>query len=280
MDFLDISETDLEAIPGSALREHQRLSVIHLPSTVTSIGNSAFNNCPQLTVVDGCENVKEIGSDAFISCYKLSVFPFGDAIQTIESEAFYSCSSLPATLVMPASLTTLGWSNVFNESSVASFDLSQCTLTGSFAYNTFGKCTSLLLPEKGGYSLSCSALKDANIKELRLPSAVNSLDCDDALPTILERLYVSRTEPIGVANNAFNILDFENCTLYVPIGSKDAYSKANGWSRFTIEEQGIKVNISGLGSLTQGNIVYKNGDALFANQIILITTSSHSAVIN
>ena len=266
LEDFDVSETDLTTIPEDALQEHQKLKVIHLPSTVTGIGNSAFYNCPLLTTVDGCENVKEIGSSAFHSCNKLSNFPFGNAIQTIDSYAFYSCSSLPATLVMPASLSTLGWSSAFNESSVASFDLSLCTLTGSFADNTFGKCTSLLLPENGGYSLSCSALKDANIKELRLPSAVNSLDCGNALPTILERLYVSRTEPIWVDNNAFKNLDFDNCTLYVPVGSKDAYSKANGWSRFTIEEQGIKVNISGLGSLTQGNIVYKNGDALFANQ--------------
>ena len=267
LEEFDISETDLTAIPEEALHGHQKLTFIHLPSTVTNIGNSAFYNCPQLTTVDGCENVKEIGSSAFNSCKKMSNFPFGNAIQIIESSAFYSCSSLPATLVMPASLATLGWSSVFNESSITSFDLSQCTLSGSFSNNTFGKCTSLLLPEKGDYSLSCSALKDANVKELRLPSAVNYLGCDNTLPTMLERLYVSRTEPIGADNNAFKNIDFSNCTLYVPVGSKNDYEEATGWLNFTnVVEQGIKVSISGLGSLMQGNITYKNGDICFANQ--------------
>ena len=267
LEEFDISETDLKTIPDQALQYHQKLAIIHLPSTVTSIGNSAFNDCPQLTTVDGCENVEKIGSSAFNGCDKLSVFPFGNAIQEIESDAFYNCSSLPATLVMPASLTSLGWSGVFNGSSIRSFDLSQCTLTGAFAYNTFGKCTSLLLPEKGDYNLDWEALKDAELKELRLPAALSNIYGNDVFPTTLERLYVNRTEPINVSSNAFNKVDIDNCTLYVPVGSKEAYEEATGWSKFTnVQEQGFKVLITGFGSVQLGGITYKNGDVFFANQ--------------
>ncbi len=267
LEGLDLSETDLKAIPEEAFQDHQKLAIIHLPSTVTTIGNSAFSYCPQLTTVDGCENVKEIGLYAFNGCNKLSVFPFGNEIQKIEYYAFVNCSSLPATLVMPASLTSLS-STVFNGSSITSFDLSQCTMTNGLSGNTFGQCTSLLLPERGDYNLSCSALKDAQLTELRLPSAVNSLDCDDVLPTMLERLYVSRTEPINVSSsNALKNIDFEKCTLYVPVGSKEAYEEATGWSDFTdIQEQGIKVLITGFGSVQLGGITYKNGDVFFVNQ--------------
>ncbi|MBR4731026.1 MAG: leucine-rich repeat protein [Prevotella sp.] len=266
LEEFDISKTDLKAIPEEALQNHQKLTIMHLPTTVTSIGNWAFTNCPQLTTVDGCENVKGIGCYAFESCQKLSVFPFGNAIQSIEYNAFYYCSSLPATLVFSASLNSLG-SNVFYGSSVTSFDLSQCTYTGSIDNNVFGECTSLVLPEKGDYSLSCNALKDAPLTELRLPSVVNGLSCENVLPATLERLYVSRTEPIWVDNNAFRYVDFDNCTLYVPVGSKEVYSEASGWSNFVnVQEQGIKVNISGFGSVVQGNISYSNGDVFFANQ--------------
>ena len=266
LEELDISGTDLKTIPDDALSNNPTIAVIHLPSTVTTIGNSAFYYCQQLTTVDGCENVKEIGSSAFGYCPKLSVFPFGDAIQKIDSDAFMSCSSLPETLVLPASFTTLGWTNVFNESSVRSFDLSLCTLTGEFAYNAFGKCTSLVLPEKGDYRLGYQALKDAELTELRLPAAISYVYGEDVLPTILERLYVGRSTPIQADNNSFsNIAD--NCTLYIPVGSKDAYEEAKGWSNFyTIVEQGIKVNITGYGSVILGTVAYSNGAVFFANQ--------------
>ena len=266
LEEFDVSETDLKTIPNEALQNHQKLATIHLPSTVTSIDNWAFAYCPQLTTIDGCENVQGIGCYAFESCQKLSVFPFGNAIQSIDYNAFYNCSSLPATLVLSASLTSLG-SNVFYGSSVTSFDLSQCTMTNGISSNPFGQCTSLLLPENGDYSLSCYALNESHLTELRLPAAVNSLSCEYTLPTTLERLYVSRTEPIGVDNNALKNFDYDNCTLYVPVGSKEAYEAATGWSNFTnVQEQGIKVNISGLGTVQQGSITYSNGSVIFTNQ--------------
>ena len=267
LEGLDISETDLKAIPESAFQSHQRLTIVHLPATVTSIGSQAFGYCRQLTMVNGCEHVKEIANDAFSNCNQLTQFPFGDEIKSIGWNAFDNCSSLPEALVMPASLNTLNGS-VFDGSSVRKFDLSQCTLTGPIDDNTFGECTSLLLPENGDYYLSCNALKDAQLTELRLPAAVTGLNCENALPSTLESLYVSRTEPISwLANNAFNNIDFEKCTLYVPFGSKDDYEAATGWSSFTnIQELGIKVLITGLGSVQQGSISYKNGDFFFANQ--------------
>ena len=254
MEDFDISETDVKSVPEDIFRDNQKLTAIHLPSTVTTIGNSAFHNCQQLVVVEGCENIKEIGSDAFNSCQKLANFPFGNKIKSIESGAFYNCNSLPEILVMPASLTSLGWNGVFNESSIRSFDLSQCTLSNSFAYNTFGKCTSLLLPEKGDYQLNERALEEAQLKELRLPAAVSGIGGENVLPTMLERLYVSRTTPLEVNNRTFNNIDADNCTLYVPIGSVEAYAEALYWSEFTkVKEYGMQVTVGEQGKVRAGS---------------------------
>ena len=267
LEGFDISETDVQSIPEQIFYEHQKITTVHLPSSVTTIGNDAFRNCPQLTTVEGCENIQEIGSSAFNSCQKLANFPFGDKIKSIQSYAFCNCTSLPETLVMPASLTTLGWNDVFNYSSIRTFDLSQCTLNSSIASNAFGECTSLTLPEKGEYYLSCSALSNARLTELRLPAAVRGLDCDNVLPSTLKHLYVSRTEPISVSNNAFNNVDFDNCTLYVPKGSADAYAEAPYWSDFTkVKELGFKITISGYGTVQNGNITYSNGDVYMPTQ--------------
>ena len=267
LEGFDISETDVQSIPEQIFQEHQKITTVHLPSSVTTIGNSTFSNCPHLTTVEGCENIMNIGDAAFNSCQKLANFPFGDKIKSIESSAFYNCTSLPETLVMPASLTTLGWNEVFNYSSIRTFDLSQCTLNSSIANNVFGECTSLVLPAKGDYVLSCNALKDAQLTKLRLPAAVNYLECENVLPSTLKHLYVSRTEPISVSNNAFNNIDFDNITLYVPKGATDAYAEAMGWTLFeNVKELGIKFAITGFGTVQQGNVTYANGDVYMQNE--------------
>ena len=253
LEVFDISETDVKTIPESAFQNHQTLTTVHLPSTIVSISNNAFWDCPQLTTVDGCENVKEIGSGAFGYCRQLLNFPFGNAIRSIESSAFTNCTSLPETLVMPASLNTLGWSDVFNGSSIQSFDLSQCTMNGNFAYNAFGKCTSLQLPEKGDYQMYNNALKEAELTELRLPAAISHMGGDNVLPTTLERLYVSRSEPFSVDNNTFKNIDTDQCTLYVPIGATEAYANAEYWSDFTkVKEYGMQVTIGEQGKVRSG----------------------------
>ena len=198
----------------------------------------------------------------------MTSFPFGDKIKNIESDAFSYCTSLPETLVMPASLTKLGWSSVFSNSSIRKFDLSQCTLNNDLGYNIFGNCTSLLLPEKGNYCLGNQALRDAKLTELRLPASVSNMYGDDVLPTILERLYVSRSAPIGISDNiVFRNIDFDNCTLYVPIGSVDAYADVPYWSDFTkVKELGFKITISGYGTVQNGNITYSNGDVYMPTQ--------------
>ena len=272
LEMFDISETDVTTIPESAFNRKQKLNTVHLSTTVTSISSSTFYDCPQLAIVDGCDNVQEIGGSAFYNCPLLSVFPFGKKIKKIESSAFCGCTSLPETLIMPASLNELGWSNVFSGSSIRNFDLSQCKLSGSFAYNAFGQCTSLLLPEKDEYSLQEQALLDAQLTALRLPVAVSSLWGGNVLPSMLQQLYVSRTEPVGVYTNTFDNIDFDNCTLYVPAGAADTYSETNTWMMFTnIREYGFKVRVNGYGSLQEGNNTYGNGDIIFATSGRTIT---------
>lgn len=251
IEVFDISETNVKSVPESAFRDHQYLTTVHLPSTVVTINSWAFYNCQQLTTVNGCDNVEEIGERAFSDCSKLANFPFGSKLRSLSSAVFNNCTSLPKALVMPASLTSLGWDNVFNGSSVRTFDLSQCTLSCDLAYNTFGECTSLQLPERGDYRLGYSSMSNAKFKELRLPAALSYIYGEDVLPETLERLYVTRSKPIEVADNiSFRKIDFDKCALYVPIGSMEAYSETPRWAEFSkVLEYGLKVTVGEQGKL-------------------------------
>ena len=65
-----------------------------IPSTVTSIGNLAFQGCSGLTSIDIPNSVTKIESEAFKGCISLSSVTIGSGVTSIGNEAFRSCSSL------------------------------------------------------------------------------------------------------------------------------------------------------------------------------------------
>lgn len=72
---------------------YSNIEKINFASSVTKIGNGAFQSCPYLNDVtfNGC-NLKTIGDSAFYNCYELKTFdlPYNAPLTTIGSRAFYS----------------------------------------------------------------------------------------------------------------------------------------------------------------------------------------------
>ena len=133
---------ELAGISRSCFSGCVSLKEVVIPEVTEVIGDYAFNNCVSLQTLELPEHLKTIENHAFDGCVSLSELEMPEGLSLIDAYAFNNCSSLPETLVMPASLNTLGWGGIFNGSSIHHFDLSQCTLTGSIAENTFGECTS------------------------------------------------------------------------------------------------------------------------------------------
>lgn len=82
------------------------------------------------------------------------------------------------------------------------------------------------------------AFKDnANLIELSIPESIVSIG-DEALAgcTNLEKINLYSNEPISIdqaaASSVFSGVDTENCILYVPAGTADAYRQAEGWKVF------------------------------------------------
>ena len=66
-----------------------------IPSSVTSIGGSAFRGCSGLTSV----SVTSIGSDAFSGCSGLTSVTIPNSVTSIGSDAFYGCSGLTSVTI-------------------------------------------------------------------------------------------------------------------------------------------------------------------------------------
>ena len=78
-----------------------------IPSTVTSIGYTAFEECISLASITIPSSVTSIGQYAFYGCTSLASISLSNGLTTIYSSAFYGCSSL-TSITIPSSVTSIG----------------------------------------------------------------------------------------------------------------------------------------------------------------------------
>lgn len=70
---------EVKAISGEGFKDNNKITEVHIPDTVTSIGSSAFAGCKNLKAVTFSDNLEYIGSFAFADCKQLSeVFKISD----------------------------------------------------------------------------------------------------------------------------------------------------------------------------------------------------------
>ena len=80
--------TSLTEIPAEAFKACKNLTSVTLPSSVKSIGASAFHTCYKLTTFDFKE-VETIGAGAFYSCIVLTAADLPESVVSVGSKAFY-----------------------------------------------------------------------------------------------------------------------------------------------------------------------------------------------
>ncbi len=70
------------------------ISEIHIPRSITEIGESSFRGCTNLRVIDIPEGVKKIGDAAFYFCASVKEINLPGTLSQIVNYAFYGCNSL------------------------------------------------------------------------------------------------------------------------------------------------------------------------------------------
>ena len=189
------------------------LTSIEIPNSVTTIGEQAFGWCSGLKNITIPNSVTTIGDNAFYSCTGLTSVTIGNSVTTIGNSAFYYCSSL-ASIEIPNSVTSIGAFAFYYCNSLGSVTMGNCVTTieeRAFCYCT--GLTSIEIPN------SVTTIGDYAFNNCRSLTSITSL-----IPA--ETLLVPRS-------NAFDGVDKENCTLYVPAGAKETYATTEGWNEFT-----------------------------------------------
>lgn len=159
--------TSLTTIGNDAFNNCTSLKAITLPENTFAIGDRAFMNCSKLAADMTCELI-EIGTNAFENCQKITGTITLTGIETIPRSAFHYCSSL-TNIVLPQSLKTISDDAFSGCSRITEFNLpSGLEYIGSYAFTDCRSITSLNIPEgvvAGPYGLfsNCTSLTSISL---------------------------------------------------------------------------------------------------------------------
>ena len=117
-----------------------------IPSSVTSIGSSAFNGCTGLTSITIPSSVTSIGERAFYGCTGLTSISIPPSVTSIGSFAFDGCTSL-TSITIPSSVKSIGNSAFSGCTGLTSVTIpSSVTSIGIYAFSGCTGLTSITIP--------------------------------------------------------------------------------------------------------------------------------------
>lgn len=141
-----------------------------IPSSVTSIGASAFYKVPNLKTISIPNSVTSIDNSAFASCADLVDIKLPDSLVSIGDYSFYSCTGL-TDITIPNSVITVGNGMFEGCTNLASIKLSDnLRLVGEYMFSNCSSLTNVTLPAtvksiRDGAFRYCSALQSINIPD-------------------------------------------------------------------------------------------------------------------
>lgn len=232
-----------KGIAGYAFGFSEMKSVV-IPSTVTYIGDQAFEGCRGLTSITIPKSVMKIGARLFEGCYNLAAInveignPKYDSRNNCDAIIETRTNTLVAgckNTVIPNSVIYIGKGAFQNCDGLKSITIPNSVVRiGDGAFNSCDGLTSITIPNSVLVIESFAFFLCKNLASLTIPKSVYMIDeyafkCEN-LNTIISN--ITDVKNVIVKKTAFNSVP-STCVLRVPRGTADAYRNTAPWNQFT-----------------------------------------------
>ena len=208
------------------------LTSITIPNSVTIIGNYAFAGCSGLTSITIPNSVTSIGESAFESCSGLTSFTFPNSVTTIGDGLLFECSGL-TSITIPNNVTSIGRSAFYGCSSLTSVTISNSVTTiGDAAFYDCSSLTSITIPNSVTTIDEATFYGCSSLASVSIGNSVTSIGKEAFIDCKLRNLLIHCATPPSASTSAFSEQTLYHTTLYIPIGSWDAYAYDNAWYKF------------------------------------------------
>ena len=223
-------------LPNSTFYECKMLRNIPINDNITSIGEDCFGNCIGLTEINIPSTIKSIGRSGFVNCKNITTITLSEGIENVGEKAFQGCEKIKSVTI-PASVKTIGndaFNNcenliefIFKQSSEAinlghqPFDFSKVqklTLNRTIYYDT---------PPYGGYEERIFP----NVETLFMGGSLKSFPTFLSKNSNITTVYSMFIDP-SILKPDFHQSVYQFATLYIPVGTKEAYIQSVGWKKF------------------------------------------------
>ena len=160
--------SSVTSIGDSAFSGCTGLTSITIPTTVTSIGKYSFRGCYGLTSITIPSSVTSVGDSAFSGCTGLTSITIPSSVTSIGSDAFYNCSGL-TSITIPSSVTSIGSGAFYNCTGLTSITIpTTVTSVGKYSFRGCYGLTSITIPSSvtsvgSGAFGGCSSLENMTI---------------------------------------------------------------------------------------------------------------------
>jgi len=151
------------------------LTSVTIPDSVTSIERSAFAYCTSLTSVTIPDSVTSIGDYVFYICTSLTSVTIPDSVTSIGDYVFYICTSL-TSVTIPDSVTSIGDYAFYDCDSLASVTIpDSVTSIGNSAFSWCTSLASVTIPDSVT-SIGNSAFSSCDsLASVTIPDSVTSI---------------------------------------------------------------------------------------------------------
>ena len=227
-------------IPNSVISigEHafnfcQKLERAKLPSNLAAIPDGLFYECTKLSTVELPQKLKEIGDAAFGCCRSLQKIRLPEGLKKIASQSFCDCTSLK-TINLPTTLEEIGYCS-FAGCAFESIELPESlTEMDGGVVRGCENLTDIVIPSKISAIQGETFSGCTQLQSVTLGAGVKTIGYSSFYDTTnLKTIKVCAWEPPTFeSSDPFTDNQYDNCTLYVPKTSLEAYKKDSQWGKF------------------------------------------------